>query len=148
MKKVEYRQFISELEFIGKDKSFSGLTNKIFKSISFKENKDILKDKKSAYDFMIANLFAKYGIENDELYDRLDEIWEKCDGINSKALGRLGVSKNKLKYLEGIQNTQRLVMGPLMMTPSKLIDLQLIMKEYIKLTYDYCSAYAKEQIHE
>ena len=33
-------------------------------------------DKRKVYDFAIANLFRKYGIDNDNLYEGLDDIWD------------------------------------------------------------------------
>lgn len=65
-------KFKIELESISKEKEHFS-TNIIFKDI-----KEELKEKKDIYDLKVSKLFDFYNIENKNLFDDLDEIWDRC----------------------------------------------------------------------
>lgn len=65
-------KFKIELESISKEKEhFSA-------NIIFKDIKEELKEKKDIYDLKVSKLFDFYNIENKNLFDDLDEIWDRC----------------------------------------------------------------------
>ena len=67
-----YHKFKIELESISKEKEhFSA-------NIIFKDIKEELKEKKDIYDLKVSKLFDFYNIENKNLFDDLDEIWDRC----------------------------------------------------------------------
>lgn len=131
MTKNEYRQFETEVEFVGKDKNFVGIFNKLPKGFSFKSSDKILKDKKKAYDFMISKLFDKYGIQNKNLFDELDTIWKEQYNL---------ICNNKFKILNYITPQSYYV--------SKVSELDSFMKGYISATCKYCCDFAKSEIDE
>lgn len=144
MNKTEYNQFIIELEFIGKDKNYVGILNKVGKAFSFKEADKILKDKRNAYNFQVSKLFDQYGIENEELFDSFNKIWNE---VYTKD------DKKKLKNLYLMAGHPILFKGVLagragVSYANKLNELNLLMKNYINEVYKYCEAYAKGELDE
>lgn len=71
--KNEYRRFKIELEAISKEKDNYPIIL-MFKSTMEK----LVREKKDMYDFKVSSLFNFYNIENKNLFDDLDRIWEKC----------------------------------------------------------------------
>lgn len=127
MTKTEYRQFIDEVYFLGKQKEYSGRLNKFILSLNiFKSPKKILLNKRKAYDFALANLFRKYGLNNDNLYDELDKIWDSIDEYEIRlALSPVSIAAN-----------------------IKFYELLLRFDTYIDKTKKYCENFAKGQIDE
>ncbi|MBU3100682.1 MULTISPECIES: hypothetical protein [Clostridium] len=125
----ELRQFMIELEFIGKNKSYIGIANKIAKSFSFKNVDDLLQDKKKAYDFQVSKLFDMYGVENDSLFDEFDVIW-----VESLEVGKKETIKYMCMAMIGVN--------------TKTIEMNAVMKSYIGKTNIYCSDFVKELINE
>ena len=73
---TDQRQFVDEINFLIKDKDFSGTFVDALKgNITFKNVDEILKDKRKLYNYAYANLFRKYGILLDDLYEKLDKLW-------------------------------------------------------------------------
>ncbi|MDR3595064.1 hypothetical protein [Clostridium sp.] len=145
MTKTGYRQFIDEVYFLGKQKEYSGIFNKIIPSLklnTFKKAKKILLDKRKAYDFSLANLFRKYAMDNNDLYDELDKLWESIDELEEL---------KKYEFL-GVPIAMVPTVGlPIAGTASialKITRLQLIFNSYIDKTREYCNKVAKEQIDE
>ncbi len=147
MKKNDYRQFITEIEYVGKDKKFSGIVDKIGKSLSLKSADNILKDKKKAYDFMIINLFNKYRIDKSDLCDALDSIWEEVSsGDNKKKLGLKEVGL--LSRFGGPLATGLLVSKVATTGVEKVAKMQIVMDNYIKKTTEFCIECGKDYIDE
>lgn len=74
---TEYRQFITEIKYLTKQKEHSGFLNKIKKSfIVWSNAKKILNDSKDAYNYTFINICEKYGLNTDEIYEDLDLAWE------------------------------------------------------------------------
>ena len=143
MKKNDYRQFITEIEYVGKDKKFCGIVDKIGKSLSLKSAENILKDKKKAYDFMIINLFNKYRIDKSDLCDDLDSIWDEVYSVDNK--------KN-IRVKAGLVLTP--IIGPLAAVglvaggAEKVAKMQIVMDNYIKKTTEFCIECGKDYIDE
>ncbi|MGM0411417.1 MAG: hypothetical protein ACQEQF_11745 [Bacillota bacterium] len=81
LSKEDYRQFITEIEFLGKEKEFSsGIIDEIksLKSIINLKNKTkVLEKKRKAYDYAFIKIFQKYSIPYDNIYEELDKLWRK-----------------------------------------------------------------------
>lgn len=74
---TEYRQFITEIKYLAKQKEHSGILNKVKKSFVFWSSaKNILHDAKEAYNYTFINICNKYGLNTDEIYKELDKAWE------------------------------------------------------------------------
>ena len=80
--KNEFRKFSTEIEFVVKNNTPSTL--KLVASLSPVEQ---LKERRSKFDFMVAQLFDKYGLDEPNLYDRFDELWE--DNLTESLTGIL-----------------------------------------------------------
>lgn len=142
MTKTEYNQFIIELEFIGKDKNYVGIFNKVGKALSFKESDKILKDKRNAYNFQISKLFDQYGIENEELFDSFNKIWKELYPKDDKKKFKLSnmIVGGPMLFPAGI------VGGVGVLYAQKLNELNSLMKSYINEVYQYCEDYAKGEL--
>ena len=82
----EYRRFKIELEAINKEKDNYPIM--MFMKSTMEK---IAREKKDNYDFKVSSLFDFYNIENKNLFDDLDKIWDVCyeNIINSKNFLRL-----------------------------------------------------------
>ena len=82
----EYRRFKIELEAINKEKDNYPIM--MFMKSTMEK---IAREKKHNYDFKVSSLFDFYNIENKNLFDDLDKIWDVCyeNIINSKNFLRL-----------------------------------------------------------
>lgn len=128
MTKTEYNQFIIELEFIGKDKNYVGIFNKVGKALSFKTPDELLLDKRNAYNFQVSKLFDQYGINNEELFESFNKIW-------------------KFVYIKHYNNlSSNYIAGVAGLYAQRLNDLHLLMKNYINYVYKYCETYAKSEV--
>lgn len=67
----EYRRFKIELETISKEKDSFPLM--IFMKSTLEKK---AREKKDSYDFKVSKLFDFYNIENENLFDDLDKIWD------------------------------------------------------------------------
>lgn len=77
----EYRRFKIEIEAISKEKDPYPIM--IFMKSTMEKK---AREKKDSYDYKVSNLFNFYNIENKNLFDDLDKIWDVCyeNIINSK----------------------------------------------------------------
>lgn len=77
----EYRRFKIELETISKEKDPYPIM--MFMKSTMEK---LSREKKDNYDFKVSSLFDFYNIENKNLFDDLDKIWDVCyeNIINSK----------------------------------------------------------------
>ena len=77
----EYRRFKIELEAISKEKDPYPIM--MFMKSTMEK---LAREKKDNYDFKVSSLFNVYHIENKNLFDDLDKIWDVCyeNIINSK----------------------------------------------------------------
>ncbi|CBH21394.1 protein of unknown function [Acetoanaerobium sticklandii] len=151
MTKNEYRQFITEIEFVGKDKKFSGIIDKIGKSMSFKSANKILGDKKKAYDFMIINLFSKYRIDKPDLCDDLDKIWKQvyCEDNKKNSKKNSGLKTGmRLATLLGPAGMAFGAVTGLAISSTEIAKMQIAMDNYIKKTSEFCNECGKDYIDE
>jgi hypothetical protein len=80
--KTDFRQFLDEIQLIGKRKELSGALKESFKWFGLCKAENALDVKRKTYDHLYTNVFRKYGIVPDDLYSDLDEMWGKalqCD---------------------------------------------------------------------
>lgn len=122
----EYRRFKIELEAINKEKDNYPIM--MFMKSTMEK---IAREKKDNYDFKVSSLFDFYNIENKNLFDDLDKIWDVCyeNIINSK------------KFL-------RLIIAPFY-TPSN-IDRYLyeeLVRKYKELVCIYCCKFVEGLIN-
>ena len=98
MNNTDKRQMIDEVYFLGKSKQHSSTFIITLKgSLRFEDIEKILKDKRSAYNYQLVNIFKKYKVKHDDLYSDLDLVWNVC--MNTKdsaeqlaALRRLAIA--------------------------------------------------------
>ena len=69
----EYRRFKIEIEAISKEKDPYPIM--IFMKSTMEKK---AREKKDSYDYKVSNLFNFYNIENKNLFDDLDKIWDVC----------------------------------------------------------------------
>lgn len=124
MTKTEYRQFIDEVYFLGKQKEYKGIFNKI--------TLNKLNDIRKAHTFALANLFIKYGIIYDDLYDDLDKIWND-------------LFENKYKIELSLQ---RISSVAALIVMYEQMQYKIIFDEYLKLVLEHCKNIAKEHLDE
>lgn len=75
---TDYKQFVDEIYFLNKDKDFSGTFVDALKgTITIKDIDSILEEKRKGYNFALTNVFRKYNIVPDDLYDHLDRAWNE-----------------------------------------------------------------------
>ncbi len=75
---TDCRQFLDALELLSCQKEFRGTFRYAIKGTVTLQTIDSLMDKRlKAYNFAYTELFKRYGILHDELYSRLDKLWEE-----------------------------------------------------------------------
>ncbi|MFQ8893143.1 MAG: hypothetical protein ACLR8H_12300 [Clostridium sp.] len=124
--KNEYRRFKIELEAICREKEKFPL---------FKNMKEVLKEKKDNYDFKVSGLFEVYNIENKNLFDVLDKIWEAL-----------------YQKIFSLSNSLSLIMiacitGPLGPHSNNQGLESIMMKKYKELTCEYCCKFVEGLIN-
>lgn len=78
MTKNEFRQFQTELEFIIKENDPSKI--KVAANLVLDSPQEQLDEYRKKFDFMVSKLFDKYGLDNQELFDNFDRLWnETCE---------------------------------------------------------------------
>ena len=128
MTKDEYNKFKSELEKICKDKEFTSSFKDILKSFSFKRSDELLEHKRNDYNYRISKVFCNYDIPNKELISTLDKIWkEACEYSFNKA---------KTFFVTTVP-----------VNTIKRMEMDILMKRYIDMTYKYCCDFAKDKIN-
>ena len=109
----EYRRFKIELEAINKEKDNYPIM--MFMKSTMEK---IAREKKDNYDFKVSSLFDFYNIENKNLFDDLDKIWDVCyeNIINSKNFLRLIITTfytpsniDRYRYEELVRKYKELV---------------------------------------
>lgn len=79
MNKTDKRQFLDEIEMMGKTKQHSSTFIQALKeSFIAKSLENMLYEKRKVYNFAYVNLYRKYGIKHDDLIGELDKIWKVC----------------------------------------------------------------------
>jgi hypothetical protein len=83
MNRTEKRQFLDEIEFLGKSQEFTsafkaGLKSMFTLKSSPEKFSATLEDKRKAYNYAYTNIFRKYRVDHDDLYGDLDKIWNEC----------------------------------------------------------------------
>ena len=127
MTKDEYNKFKSELEKIYKDKEFASSFKDILKSFSFKSSAKLLESKRDAYNYRVSKVFCNYDIPNKDLIAMLDKMWkEACE-----------YSFNKIKNF---------FVTTVPVYTVKRMEMDILMKRYIDMTYKYCCDFAKDKI--
>lgn len=124
--KNNFRQFETEFEFIIKDNDPSAFKN----TLSFSPMKQIVEHRKK-FDYMVSKLFEKYSLDNQELFDNFDRIWEEI-GMNN---------------LENKKLISKLLSLPV---PVNIMSVPLVefLRAYYRFVQTYCIDYAKKQIQE
>jgi len=82
--RTDKRQFIDEIHFLGKSKSNSSTFVTALKaSFSPEDIEKALDDKRKKYNYTYANIFKKYNIVHDDLYEHLDKAWYACLNVKN-----------------------------------------------------------------
>ena len=126
MNKNEYRQFETELEFIIKDNDPSAFKN----TLSLSPMKQIVEHRKK-FNYMVSKLFDKYSLDNQELFDNFDKIWEE-------------IGMNNLENKELIAKLLSLPVSVNIMS----VPLVELLRAYYRFVQTYCIDYAKKQIQD
>lgn len=123
MNNVEYRQFLTELDFI-RDKYNKSFIGKIIPSLDpLKSAKEILIKTRKAYDFSVAELLKKYRIDYSDMYKDFDNTWNAID--DSAAIGKVEIAG-----------------------PQRIVKMQSIINNYFTTTYLYCRRKAVESLEK
>ena len=127
--KNEFRQFETELNFIIKEHDPS--TIKIIGRLAALDSpKEQLNEIRKKFDYMVSKLFDKYGLNDPELFDDFDEIWERiCDEELDSYL-TMALKTYFLNHFE---------------VPS---NMQTVLSEYYDEVENYCIDFAKKQIKD
>ncbi|MGM0411419.1 MAG: hypothetical protein ACQEQF_11755 [Bacillota bacterium] len=83
--KIDLRQFLNEIYFLGQEKEFSssfieGLKAEVKGKFTFNNTKvvkETLKNKRKSYNYAYVNIFKKYNVPHKDIYEKLDSIWEE-----------------------------------------------------------------------
>ena len=125
--KNNFRQFETELEYIIKDNDPS-----IVKStLSLSPMKQIVEHRKK-FDYMVSKLFDKYILDDQELFNNFDRIWEEM-GFNS---------------LENKSLLTKLLSLPIPSSIMSVTPLVMCLRAYYHFVQAYCTDYAKKQIKD
>jgi len=81
---TQYRLILDEL-YLLQDQSHMNSKDFLKAHVSWKKFEDKLESKKRAYNISFVNLFKKYGIRTDNLYNELDLLWDKAEEKDRKA---------------------------------------------------------------
>jgi len=123
MNNVEYRQFLTELDFT-RDKFRKSFYEVIIPSLApHKSAKELLIKTRKAYDFSVAEIIKKYRINYDDMYNDFDNTWNAID--DSAAIGKVEIAG-----------------------PQRIIKMQSIIDNYFTTTYLYCRRKAVENLEK
>ena len=100
MKRVDQRQFVTEVSFLNKRNEFNyTFKESLMAGITFQSINDALLEKKDSYNYAYTNLFKQYKIVPEDLYDTLDKTWDKIPLVEwIKQLRDRFVDSDNLRY--------------------------------------------------
>ena len=136
MNKNEFRQFQTELEFIIKENDPSII--KVAGNLVLDSTQEQLDEYRKKFDFMVSKLFDKYGLDDKELFENFDRLWEETceEELNSDTFEGLKKFASRFSIVAQAASIS-----------DSTYQVQTVLNSYYHNVLSYCLKTAKKKIN-